>query len=1055
MKKRFFYAAAMAAMLASCSENYEPAVSQGNNTPAVKGETPVGFGVYTERDVTRAGRLGPINTDSLKKADAGFGVFAYYTNALDYTSRETPNFMYNQGVTYDETNGWTYEPVKYWPNEYGDAAISTDQDKVSFFAYAPFVESDGNGVVADGDGTTTAKGSGIMGFTKNTYSGDPLVKYQTNFNVANQVDLCWGTVHSDNANGQWGLVNGGAQTFTAGMPWIDVEHPAKIDQKMKFNFRHALAQLNVQIDVDADFEAHGDENDGADSQTKVYVREITFGGGIALKGALNLNNTEANVARWMDYSGLGELKATTDGITVKDGRKDGKEGASAATNEKVTGLNPAIISDTGNTTVGVTEKPVNLFNTGAQKNAADSLAASIHVIPMPDEALTVTIVYDVETTDPKLAGYLSDGKTHGSSIENRITKEVTFNNGGLKSGYKHTLKLHLGLNSVKFDAAVTDWQANGGTTDKWLPSNTASGNFNALNPLTIVSLASEGAINKSGAEAVTQTIKGLTYDNEGTSTPNILTLSAETSNNWLSSDGNIVQIKAAPAASSARGTRADGGDDTGWSTSAVGKSIQVKPMNPGTAIITATNEDGEQSKIEIVVQAPKVVLSETKVTAYAFKSNSPTATITASIDAGNSGLTDKLKEVKVDETSNCTATLDVNNGEVTITPLIAGTTATLTVYSESGASATCTVTINKPSITLTPNTTEVSILNGKTFSLAAKGTPEDVELEAVISEADGANISYSLEDGIIKALKETEEGTPAKLTIQFKGHDDDKKEIKVTVMESVTAPMKKDALANNPLWKVAEYNVAAPDADGKYHMQTKHATSGQWVYTWEDAKKISISGYKLPTYDQQVSIIPSDQTGKAGTNIFGQGTGNGYYEMKAGNTTAAGDGNYFYRAAANDYYAVRVFGETVTAWHYKFGASAAYGGVTGLQIDSYVIDSGDGEGKAKKPTDLASAKALLLAVAESDVWAGPANKKPEASSEESSFASRFLPACGSRYDGAGSGVATANVGTYGLYWSGTLVGASADAFRWRFSSGFMGENSAAQTCPFSVRLFRE
>ena len=821
---------------------------------------------------------------------------------------------------------------------------------------------------------------------------------------------------------------------------------------MKFNFRHALAQLNVQIDVDADFEAHGDENDGADSQTKVYVREITFGGGIALKGALNLNNTEANVARWMDYSGLGELKATTDGITVKDGRKDGKEGASAATNEKVTGLNPAIISDTGNNTVGVTEKPVNLFDTGDLTDDAEKLAASIHVIPMPDEALTVTIVYDVETTDKNLAGYLSDGKTHGSSIENRITKEVTFNNGGLKSGYKHTLKLHLGLNSVKFDAAVTDWQANGGTTDKWLPSNTASGNFNALNPLTIVSLASEGAINKSGAEAVTQTIKGLTYDNEGTSTPNILTLSAETSNNWLSSDGNIVQIKAAPAASSARGTRADG-EDTGWSTSAVGKSIQVKPMNPGTTTITATDENGEQSKIEVIVQAPKVVLSETSVTAYAFKSNSPTATITASIDAGNSGLTDKLKEVKVDETSNCTATLDVNNGEVTITPLIAGTTATLTVYSESGASATCTVTINKPSITLTPNITEVSILNGKTFALAAKGTPEDVELEAVITGEE--NISYSLEDGIIKALKETEDGKPATLKIQFKGHDDDAKTINVTVVESVTAPMLKTALESNPLWKVAEYNVAAPDADGKYHMQSKHATRGQWVYTWEDAKKISIEGYKLPTYEQQVSIIPSDQTGKSGANIFAQGTANGYYEMKAGNTTAAGDGNYFYRAAANDYYAVRVFGETVTAWHYKFGASTTYGGVTGLQIDSYVIDCGDGEGKAKKPEKLEDAKALLLAVAESDVWAGSANKKPEATSTESSFASRFLPACGFRDNGAGSGVATAFVGSRGYYWSDTQVGTSAIAFNWFFNSGNMYENSIAQAFSFSVRLFHE
>ena len=86
--------------------------------------------------------------------------------------------------------------------------------------------------------------------------------------------------------------------------------------------------------------------------------------------------------------------------------------------------------------------------------------------------MTVTIVYDVETTSPNLTTYLSDGTTHGSSIENRITKKITAwsdASTGLVSGKKYTLQLHLGMNSVKFDAAVGDWDPTPVTSDQWLP----------------------------------------------------------------------------------------------------------------------------------------------------------------------------------------------------------------------------------------------------------------------------------------------------------------------------------------------------------------------------------------------------------------------------------------------------------------------------------------------------------------------------------------------------------------------------------------------------------
>ena len=197
------------------------------------------------------------------------------------------------------------------------------------------------------------------------------------------------------------------------------------------------------------------------------MRSITLGG-IASKGSLNLNNIVANEPLWQSYYGSGSIYAET--ATITDGRRDGKEGVSGATatNETLTGLNDVIISNDGNTSAGVTHQLVNLFN-------STTATAPIYVIPT-GEPISVSIVYDVETEDDNLANVLSDGVTRGSSIENKITKEVVFGQEEfLSAGHLYTLKLHLGLNSVKFDAAVSDWQDDTTEGNSWLPNNVAKG----------------------------------------------------------------------------------------------------------------------------------------------------------------------------------------------------------------------------------------------------------------------------------------------------------------------------------------------------------------------------------------------------------------------------------------------------------------------------------------------------------------------------------------------------------------------------------------------------
>ncbi|MBP3779419.1 MAG: hypothetical protein J6E43_07505 [Prevotella sp.] len=468
MKKKLLFAAALAAMLASCSESFEAQQPVApSQTPAVAGETPVGFGIYTNRGTqgTRGGATGALSTEALKDANgeigqAGFGVFAYNTDNLYYTGSTKPNFMYNQQVTYAGAVGaWTYEPVKYWPNEYGSHVESADEDKVSFFAYAPYFACDpATGNVADA-------GWGISGFSKNTASGDPIVRYTTSFDLTKQVDLCWAVKNS----GTWAtLTDQKTQNIANGYAWKDVEHPATIEQKMTFHFRHATAQLNVQIDADADIAAH-QGGSAIDGKTKVYVRSVTFKG-FAQRGALNLNNTASNQPLWLNFNGQGELQSAP--VVINDGRRDGKEGKTANTSEANPALNPYIIQ-TAEDTIGVTGTLQNLFSvrslTGSSQQRAE---APIYVIPTGEDALTVTIAYDVETASANLAGYLSDGRTHGYSVQNVITKEITFgsNNEGLKAGNNYQVKLHLGLNSVKFDAAVSDW-ADGDDAVAGLPGN--------------------------------------------------------------------------------------------------------------------------------------------------------------------------------------------------------------------------------------------------------------------------------------------------------------------------------------------------------------------------------------------------------------------------------------------------------------------------------------------------------------------------------------------------------------------------------------------------------
>ncbi len=408
MKKVFFIAAIAALGLVSCAkvENTQKAIGEAG--------TPVSFGVYVPQ--TKAGAPGQTTTASIQRTEAnggGFGVFAYYTDDADYSAEAKPNFMYNQGVFYNSSK-WTYAPVKYWPNEYGSGASSTGTDKISFFGYAPYV--------------ATASGPyGITAFAPaNDAAGNPKVTYVIDPTPSTAVDLCWAVNSAD------------------GKPWLNQTKQAT-NGKISLLFKHALARFNVNVRgfFDAVRANDGDiSTDDVDSNTKITIEKIEIKGTFAPSGVLNLNNTEANTARW--------TPATAAETTLTIPNADIAASLKATVNGETSF--PGI--------AGVTKTNVNVF-TGAAPTKAD--ATYYTFIPTTTSTtLNVKITYYVTTQDAKLAGGIS-------CVKNVISKDITFASG-FACGLNYNLNIVLGMTTVKLEATVDDW-ADPSNVDIDLPVN--------------------------------------------------------------------------------------------------------------------------------------------------------------------------------------------------------------------------------------------------------------------------------------------------------------------------------------------------------------------------------------------------------------------------------------------------------------------------------------------------------------------------------------------------------------------------------------------------------
>lgn len=379
------------------------AADTGVDTP--EGEpVPVRFSTYIAQSATtRADGNAPLSniTDIASLRAAGFGVFGYYDDNKTYdSSTDTPNFMYNQQVTWS-TDRWTYSPLKYWPNETGSGESDGRTDHLSFFAYAPYL-----------------KGDARLNFSANNAKGDPTVTYTT----PNDLGQCLDVLYATKPDGT--------------SPYTDLTKQ-NVGDSVTFSFHHTMSRLNFNVRAAFDEIAEG-SNAKADS-TRITVESITL-------------ETEGSVATEPLFFTSGTLNLST-GLWTK------APNSSAGTPKIVLSGNAigTDVRDQGDKRVYQmldADKKVIPGVDNTWRNAGNG-----YLTLLPNSSLTtatapklkVTIVYYTTSDDPRLM--LSGGRTRVKSTVSNTLSSFRF-----ERGKAYVIKILIGMTSVKFTVQVQNWR---------------------------------------------------------------------------------------------------------------------------------------------------------------------------------------------------------------------------------------------------------------------------------------------------------------------------------------------------------------------------------------------------------------------------------------------------------------------------------------------------------------------------------------------------------------------------------------------------------------------
>lgn len=445
------------------------ACTQGDEAPAttLHEDTAVNFSPYIGKvPESRAGAPGEITQTKLQTL--GFGVFAQHTGDSDwsgYTKTVPFNFMWNQKVEWDDdATAWTYEPLKYWPNDNNPAddqgaTGSLTHSYLSFFAYAPYtdVAAPGSGFdVKDTDSNSDGKPDhdGIVKIVANTTNvNSSYLYYRTSnekpFGVDESVDLLWATKQdcykydTDNANDY-----------------------GRIDDRVPLVFKHALTKLDINVramvDRTADYSSPAYPTD-LDPNTRIFIKsvEITTPDYYS-EGKLKLAPV-GDTPSW-DYTEL-DAKKNTGFVFGKDA--DGKfkddvkysmryEAPNVPVNASITDSNADELDDaTGLTLLETARAGFDAMEAGVL-STEQQLSANYPVFMFPPSTnqrdVSITAVYHVVTFDPNLT--LNDPKYY-SDVTNNITASLG-SNLKFDPNKQYKILLSLGVTSAKFEVSVLD-----------------------------------------------------------------------------------------------------------------------------------------------------------------------------------------------------------------------------------------------------------------------------------------------------------------------------------------------------------------------------------------------------------------------------------------------------------------------------------------------------------------------------------------------------------------------------------------------------------------------
>lgn len=394
MKQNYFMGliACAALTMTGCSndEINAPQQSQGNNA--------IEFSTYLGRNA-QGSRSTETNTDSIKAN--GFGVLAYYTEQNNFadTNNNKPNFMWNQKVTYSNS-AWSYTPVKYWPTKVGD--------KVSFFAYAPYVEGgEANGIV----------------LSKNNVAGAPTATITLPDDPSKTIDFVAAVQMNKTYNDS-----------------------AKANNNVSFTLLHEMTRVKVQAKLDKSVYSDAD----AKHKTFVVIKDVKFNdkGQFYKSGTYTFstddkergkwtttNNATANASTYtLDLNGV----LNTETITAATATDAAATGASANSNYK-TGVKGLKLVNT--TAKDLFKNSEYLFLIPVSANNGDGLT---------DGKATATIEYDIVTEDSNLVkGYSCTS----------ATKTVLLPAGTLKQGISYNYIFTIKLDEIVLNATVNDWDA--------------------------------------------------------------------------------------------------------------------------------------------------------------------------------------------------------------------------------------------------------------------------------------------------------------------------------------------------------------------------------------------------------------------------------------------------------------------------------------------------------------------------------------------------------------------------------------------------------------------